>query len=176
MKTGPTLRQLSSVSCPTCGVAAGKCCVLHSGAPRSGPHKDRRYAALEAIEKKMVALIEPDSDDEFVSSIAHNVMRCLRRSGYFEKLDDILSPEGNSSPTQFCDGSYKISESILSASGFDQDELDDIFAVLGSEGGFCDCEVLYNAAESSRLKSNYWRSQASGQSPKRPHAPSVRPN
>jgi hypothetical protein len=43
--------QLSSVPCPTCGVAAGERCVLHSGSPRSEPHLDRKLSAIEAIEK-----------------------------------------------------------------------------------------------------------------------------
>jgi len=47
-----TPEQVTSVPCPTCGVSAGECCVLHSGAPRSAPHMDRKYAALEDIEKK----------------------------------------------------------------------------------------------------------------------------
>jgi len=45
-------RTVISVPCPTCGVAAGERCVLHSGAPRSEPHVDRKFAAAEAIEKK----------------------------------------------------------------------------------------------------------------------------
>jgi hypothetical protein len=47
-----TPKQLSSVPCPTCGVAAGNRCVLLSGAPRSKPHVDRKFAATEAIEGK----------------------------------------------------------------------------------------------------------------------------
>ena len=45
-----TTKQLSSVRCPTCSVAAGKRCVLQSGALRSGPDVDRRQSAIEAIE------------------------------------------------------------------------------------------------------------------------------
>lgn len=44
--------QVSSVPCPTCGVAAGEGCVLQSGALRSQPHVERKYSAVEAIEKK----------------------------------------------------------------------------------------------------------------------------
>jgi hypothetical protein len=47
-----TPEQLSSVPCPTCGVSAGERCVLHSGAPRSEPHVERKFAAAEAIERK----------------------------------------------------------------------------------------------------------------------------
>ncbi len=47
-----TPKQLSSVPCPTCGVAAGERCVLHSGAPRSEPHVDRKFSAVEATERQ----------------------------------------------------------------------------------------------------------------------------
>ncbi len=48
-KSELTPQQLSSVPCPTCGVSAGK---RYSGAPRSEPHVDRKFAAIEAIERK----------------------------------------------------------------------------------------------------------------------------
>ncbi len=51
-----TLKQLTAVPCPTCGVAPGKRCLLHSGAPRSGPHVDRKLSAAEAIETKRIPL------------------------------------------------------------------------------------------------------------------------
>lgn len=47
-----TPTQLRSVPCPTCGVPAGKRCVLHSGALRSESHVDRKFAAAEAAEAK----------------------------------------------------------------------------------------------------------------------------
>ena len=47
-----TPAQLRSVPCPTCGVPAGKRCVLHSGALRSESHVDRKLAAAEAAEAK----------------------------------------------------------------------------------------------------------------------------
>jgi hypothetical protein len=47
-----TPQQLSAVACPTCGVAVGELCQLHSGAPRSEPHLDRKLAAIEAVERK----------------------------------------------------------------------------------------------------------------------------
>jgi hypothetical protein len=43
-------KQLSSVPCPTCGIAAGRRCMLHSGAPRSEPRADRKLFEIEAIE------------------------------------------------------------------------------------------------------------------------------
>jgi hypothetical protein len=119
----------------------------------------------------MFARMESASDDDLISSIAPDVMKCLGRCGFFEKLDGLLSPADNSISAQGCDGTYKLSESILIAAGFDRAELDNIFAVLQSKGGFCDCEVLYNVAETSRLKANYWRARAASQTALAPHKP-----
>lgn len=49
-----TAKQLFSVPCPTCGVATGEPCLLHSGAPRTEPHVDRKLSAAEAIEAKRI--------------------------------------------------------------------------------------------------------------------------
>jgi hypothetical protein len=111
---------------------------------------------------------------EFVSSIASDVMTCLGRSGYFEKLDDVLSPQDVSHAPQSCERTFKLSESILLASGFEQGDLADIFAVLQSKGGNCDCEVLYNVSETNRLKAKYWRDRAAGLTTETPHAPKLR--
>ena len=46
-----TPQEMFSVPCPTCGVPSGKYCVLNTGAPRSNPHIDRKFAAMEALEK-----------------------------------------------------------------------------------------------------------------------------
>lgn len=48
-----TPEQLSSVPCPTCGVAIGEPCLLHSGAPRSEPHLERKLCAVEAVARKI---------------------------------------------------------------------------------------------------------------------------
>ena len=124
----------------------------------------------------MFARMEPDSDDELISSIAPDVMTCLGRCSFFEKLDELLSPEDNSSSVEKCDGSFRLSETILVAAGFDRAELKEIFAVLHSKGGCCDCEVLYNVAETSRLKANYWRGRAGEQTARTQHTPHSRPN
>jgi hypothetical protein len=49
-----TAKQLFSVSCPTCGVAPGELCLLHSGGPRSRPHVERKLSAAEALETKRI--------------------------------------------------------------------------------------------------------------------------
>ena len=49
-KSELTLKQVSAIPCPTCGVAIGMPCVLHSGGKRLEPHVDRKLAAIEALE------------------------------------------------------------------------------------------------------------------------------
>ncbi|HEX4663043.1 MAG TPA: DUF2695 domain-containing protein [Terriglobales bacterium] len=107
--------------------------------------------------------MEVGPDDDLVSSITPDVMKCLDRVGFFGKLDELLCPQVSSSPREGCGGDYKLSESILTAANFKTPDLLDIFSVLRSQGGCCDCEILYNVAESSRLKAEYWRARAQGQ-------------
>jgi hypothetical protein len=47
-----TPKQLSSVACPTCGSSIGRRCVLNSGSLRSQPHLERKFAAIDASQKK----------------------------------------------------------------------------------------------------------------------------
>jgi hypothetical protein len=110
-------------------------------------------------------------DDELIPDITADVMKCLVNAHFFEKLDDLLSPEAGSS-LQVCGGDYKLSESILIASEFSNEDLADIWAVLQSQGGFCDCEILYNISPSSHLASRYWRKRATELEAGRPAHPS----
>ena len=98
-------------------------------------------------------------DEELIGSISTDVMAYLLGCQFFEKLDDLLSPSESVHPSQACDGSYRHSESILLTSGHKECDLADVFGVLRSKGGACDCEILYNVVESSRLKAKYWRKQ-----------------
>lgn len=102
--------------------------------------------------------MDDNPDRDFISSITPDVMGCLDRSQFFAKLDDLLCPtEGTGKE---CGGDYKLSQALLQEAGYDSVDLQDIFDVLRAQGGCCDCEILYNSAESSRLKANYWRSRA----------------
>jgi hypothetical protein len=47
-----TLKQILFVPCPTCRAATKEVCELHTGAPRSEPHRDRKLSAAEAVETK----------------------------------------------------------------------------------------------------------------------------
>jgi hypothetical protein len=103
-----------------------------------------------------------DADSDLISSITPDVMTCLRHSQFFERLDDLLRPKASASKQAFCAGDYRIATMVLEDAGFDTTELEDIFNVLKSQGGCCDCEILYNVAESSRLKAQYWKSRVHG--------------
>jgi len=48
-----TLKQILSVPCTTCGAAVEEVCELHTGAPRTEPHRDRKLSAAEAVEAKI---------------------------------------------------------------------------------------------------------------------------
>lgn len=100
-----------------------------------------------------------DKENDYIPSITPDVMKCLDRTEFFRKLDDSLCPAADAPPKE-CSHTYATSEAILRESGFDKDDIEDIVAVLQSLGGCCDCEILYNVAESSRLKANYWRNRA----------------
>jgi hypothetical protein len=47
-----TRKQISSVRCPTCGVAAGRRCILAAGGLRNEPHGARNFLAAETMGKK----------------------------------------------------------------------------------------------------------------------------
>jgi hypothetical protein len=53
MKSNKLTRKLmTSVPCPTCGVAARMCCILYSGGLRFEPHVARKLSAEQALERK----------------------------------------------------------------------------------------------------------------------------
>jgi hypothetical protein len=81
----------------------------------------------------------------------------------------MLCPRAESQSATSCKGDYTISEGILRAAKFSDEDIIDVFEVMKSRGGFCDCEILYNAVENSRLKSNYWRAHADDAAVPNPH-------
>jgi Protein of unknown function (DUF2695) len=110
-------------------------------------------------------------DDELIAAITPNVLACLSQQGFFEQLDDRFCPVDTSSARTSCQGDYRTSELILPSFGYDDAAVSDVVAVLEAQGACCDCEVLYNVAETSRLKSEYWRSRAAGIDSRTAHKP-----
>lgn len=110
------------------------------------------------------------ADAEVIEDITPDVMRCLAGANFFAGLDDVLCPAGETRARQPCHGDYRHARAVLLSRGFREDELYDVFHVLMARGGYCDCEILYNAAEESRLKAEYWRARAAEIEPYDPHA------
>ncbi|HKE55461.1 MAG TPA: DUF2695 domain-containing protein [Pyrinomonadaceae bacterium] len=108
-------------------------------------------------------------DEELVRAITPDVMRAVERSGVLGELDDLFSPSSPETARVNCLGDFRHSRQLFLTRGFKEDELFDLFHVLMAQGGFCDCEILYNAADSSRLKAEYWRARAENREPYDPH-------
>jgi hypothetical protein len=110
------------------------------------------------------------ADAEVIEDITPDVMRALASARFFAGLDDLLCPAEESQPRQPCHGDFRHARVVLLSRRFREDELFDVFHVLMGRGGYCDCEILYNAAEESRLKAEYWRARAAEIEPYDPHA------
>ena len=118
--------------------------------------------------EKAEDLVYPEP--EFIRDISPNVMTCIAQSGFFEKLDDLMWPEDKNAPKTKCYGDFRTSKELLPTCGFKEDEFFDIFHVLMDKGGNCDCEILFNVAEQSRLKAQYWIARANNLKPYDPHS------
>ncbi len=96
-------------------------------------------------------------DSEFAASIAAHVLGVLRQDHFFELLDDRFSPADPKQLPVRCAHRYENTLEILNSLGMDDQETADVLAVMRINGGCCDCEILYNVAEESRLKAKYWK-------------------
>jgi hypothetical protein len=98
--------------------------------------------------------------DAHIESIAPDVIRVLEGKRFFHILDELVFPTGDWKAST-CDHSLDKTLALISEQGFNEGEKDDIMNVLQSRGGFCDCEVLFNAAEEDGLpKERYWKEKA----------------
>lgn len=104
-------------------------------------------------------------NDDLVNDIASDVLGVLERSRFFECLDERFYSIQGARVLQQCSGSHEVSTEILRDLKMNADDIRDILAVLRSRGGCCDCEVLYNVASESNLRSDYWKARATGESP-----------
>lgn len=98
-------------------------------------------------------------DDEVIAEIAPMVRPILERSGFFAALDEVFTREIDPA---VCWGDYRVSKAILPAKGFVEAEHFDVFHVLMAQGGYCDCEILYNVTPESELAKRYWQQRRGG--------------
>jgi hypothetical protein len=98
-------------------------------------------------------------DREFAESIAADVLGVLRDNHFFELLDGRFCPVDPGQPRATCGHSFANTLAILAQLGMNSNEVEDVLDVMRHSGGCCDCEILYNVAEESRLKSEYWKAR-----------------
>ena len=84
----------------------------------------------------------------------------LVATGFFAALDDRLCPADASVAAEKCGNTYEIASSIVLSKDFSNEDIQDVVSVMQAHGGFCDCEILYNVVETSRLKTKHWQAQA----------------
>src|SRR5215471_20472448 len=104
--------------------------------------------------------VEEDPDQDYIESITPDVLRSLQERGFFARLDDVFCPMNAMTPPEQCAGDFRHAKRTLQHCGFDESNWFDVFHVLMGQGAFCDCEILYNAAAESRLRSQHWQRRA----------------
>ena len=97
--------------------------------------------------------------DEFVNGIAPDVLKVLKQIRLFELLDDRFCPTDLAQNASRCAHLFEVTSNILAESGMSGEDIRDVLDVRRSRGACCDCEVLYNVAENSRLKAKYWKNR-----------------
>jgi hypothetical protein len=112
---------------------------------------------FELVPDERPETVEDDPDEEFVASITPDVMAVLQGKGFFAALDEMFCPKSKATQAQTCSGDFRYAKQALQLCGFEKSDWSDVFHVLMGQGAFCDCEILYNTATESRLKSQYWQ-------------------
>ncbi len=99
--------------------------------------------------------LDPD-DQEFGDEIIAEVLEILNSMQFFEKLESRVFPYGDSGERS-CDHSYRHAESILQAGNISEEMREFILVACKSQGGFCDCEILYNVDDRDECpRARYW--------------------
>jgi len=92
-------------------------------------------------------------DQETLDEIKEPIISLLKVKGGFVNLLDKAFISENVK----CNGDFRHSKNILTDLKFSKEEQFDIFHVLMNEGGYCDCEILYNVFKESDYSKKYWR-------------------
>jgi hypothetical protein len=107
-------------------------------------------------------MLQDDPDEELIESITPDVMGALQEKGFFAALDEKFSPKSGTTQPERCSGDFHHAKQVLRLCGFEESDWSDVFHVLMGQGAFCDCEILYNAAAESRLKTQHWQRKLHG--------------
>ena len=91
-------------------------------------------------------------DQETIDEIKDIILSLLKdRSDFVSLLDEVFISENSK-----CFGDFRHSKNILTDLKFSDQDQFDIFHVLMNEGGYCDCEILYNVFRESEYSKKYW--------------------
>jgi Protein of unknown function (DUF2695) len=115
---------------------------------------------FELTPEERPEMIEDDPDEELIASITPDVMGALQERGFFALLDEMFCPNGGAIQAQTCSGDFRHAKQVLQLCRFEESDWSDVFHVLMGQGAFCDCEILYNAAIESRLKTQHWQQRS----------------
>jgi hypothetical protein len=100
------------------------------------------------------------SDEELIADITEPIMAILNKTSFFATLDEAFTRPENPA---VCEGDFRIAKSILPTNGFFESEYFEVFSVLMAQGGYCDCEILYNVAHGSEFARRFWANRQSHQ-------------
>jgi len=93
-------------------------------------------------------------DVELIEEIKEDVLAALNKSGFVSTLDnEFISGEVQ------CHGDFRHAKRILTGIGFAEEPQFYAFHVMMNEGGYCDCEILYNVFRETAYAKNYWRNR-----------------
>jgi hypothetical protein len=92
-------------------------------------------------------------DQETIDGIKDPILSILKdKVGFVALLDKKFTSQDAK-----CCGDFQHSKNILTDLKFSKEDQFDIFHVLMNEGGYCDCEILYNVFRDSEYAKKYWR-------------------
>ena len=113
---------------------------------------------------------DDELDDNYLNDVSPDVLGVLEKLCFFDRLDKQFYSVRDAKVLLQCSGTHAVCIEILRDLKMDSDDIQDILSVLRSRGGCCDCEVLYNVATESNLRSEYWKGRARGETPRTPHS------
>ena len=91
-------------------------------------------------------------DQETIDDIKESIISILKdKVNFVSHLDKEFISESAK-----CYGDFRHSKRILTDLKFSNEDQFDIFHVLMNEGGYCDCEILYNIFKESEYSKKYW--------------------
>lgn len=98
-------------------------------------------------------------DQETIDEIKEPILSILKdKAGFSALLDKAFVSENVK-----CMGDFRHSKNILTHLKFSDEDQFDIFHVLMNEGGYCDCEILYNVFRDSEYAKKYWKERQAKQ-------------